>query len=415
MFFKINSDSLRPAARLFKRLKITTAKLPILQHLLVSVEGRTLTIVGTNLDVWISRRFTLQETGLNGCFCLPAEELLGAAAKADKDSIITVNVVAPNRSTMLDLVRKRLAARNTFKALDPEDFPTPPATGHRAYGLPAATVHAIRAVAPFTSNDQTRYVINGVFLDPDKGGTVVGTDGRRLGYVKARAPHQAAILPNVAVDILADAAFDDSPFRWEADEGGSYATLAFGPLRLTSKLIEGNYPNYHQVIPPADQRTGSISLPAKLIPGVLDWLRDGGTHSAKLRVDDRQVTFLRDVRDKGASQLSIPAAIIDSPPDYIMFNGSFLREVLAAGLLTLDLIDEMSPGIATDGHLRCVIMPMRMDAGSPPAEDDEPDDEEAEEIGDDPEDDEAPEPEAHDDGDAVDVEAEVIEEEPATA
>jgi DNA polymerase-3 subunit beta len=133
-----------------------------------------------------------------------------------------------------------------------------------------------------------------------------------------------------------------------------------GRHHLVSKPIDGNYPNYKQVIPAHAQELAVIPHDRK--PGLIAWLRSLGKHQAYVRLDWHkrgQLTLSHRDANGHSATMQVPVEIHGNPP-VIAFNARFLADALLIGG-TICLNDELSPGICRHPTGRfCVIMPMRV-------------------------------------------------------
>lgn len=368
MTLTLQSNDIRPAAALFRRLKIAST-LPILDHIRVTVAPGEIeaTLETSDLDIHITHRLPIAGPTTPGSFTIPRTEFAHLAAKADKGT--TIRFEATGDDVHSTHTAKGLHTQRTAPSLPPGEFPDPAPTAEARTILPTSLLDAIRRVRPAASNDESRYVLNGVYLDPTVCGNVVATDGRRLAHVPVRVPTPACILPTKLVDILADTLCQSAAtarFSSEAD----VAALTFGKTTITSKLIQGNYPNYRQVMP--IDHTGSATIPHSVVLSLIDWLRP--FKDAAVTIEFTSLTtaaFTVHIKDQGPVTTSIPLYTENVVPRRIAFNSAFLAQGLSMGLHTLDLIDEMSPGVLTDGLVRYVLMPMRTTADAPAAEESE--------------------------------------------
>ena len=130
---------------------------------------------------------------------------------------------------------------------------------------------------------------------------------------------------------------------------------------LVSKPLDGNYPNYKQVIPAHAQELAVIPHDRK--PGLIAWLCSLGKDQASVRLDWHkrgQLTLSHRDANGHSATMQVPVEIHGNPP-VIAFNPRYLADALEIGS-TLCLSDELSPGICRHPTGRfCVIMPMRLD------------------------------------------------------
>jgi DNA polymerase-3 subunit beta len=376
MYCTIPIATLREPTRLLAKV-VTRGTMPILQSVHLAVADAVLTVRATDLDRHLVIEIPLSGPHVSGTTTVPMDDLKAAMRGADKASSLTFNLTDTDAGPhlLLDSVRKKIAARRDIIPLDPDDFPELPEVTADAFILPPATISAIGSGRPFAATDDTRFVLQGVYLDPAN--QVVATDGRRMHLTEARTPPEDAIIPNPVVDLLLDPAYDGKPGVLKHDRGGSIASLVTGSRRIVFKTIDGNFPNWRQVVPP--ERKGTITFPGSLVPGLIDWLRGDKTGTAvHLIPGDGEIQLTRRVKDKADESITIAIASDGEIPEVIAFNGCFLADALVTGLHSLDVIDDMSPGVLTDGRSRCILIPMRTVAEIQQEEPDE--EEETEEV-----------------------------------
>jgi len=176
------------------------------------------------------------------------------------------------------------------------------------------------------------------------------------------------ILPNAAVHVLGFPDFTARDAGIQQSEAGKEPHVQFraGPHTFIARAIEGNYPNYRQVIPREFQAHATI--PESQRPALISWLRsvDGKGDSVRLTWEKPgHVTLtLRDSDETGAT-IHVPVCITGQPPA-ISFKPKFLADALTIGA-TLRLIDGTSPVKATDpSGSFCVLMPWRCVAEDAP-------------------------------------------------
>ena len=357
------ANDLREAAGLIRRLKQRTT-LPILDQLLVSVQGPHAFLAVTDLSVGIVIRLDIAGPSVDCRFCLPRTELLNLAKFADKGS--SVRLVPGTGRSSIGFVTKKLPSTREYTALDPAEFPDFPDPADNACILPTATLDAIRLARRCSSPDPTREVLCGVCLDPRDGGAVVATDGRRMLMTPARVPFDESIVPNPVADLLVDPACEGAAV-WHAegnrDEVPVQASLTFGAgrVRISFQLAFGRFPNYRQVIPAVEARTASYTFTPGTSTALATWLRAYPMDVAELRPDGPYTVSVTRCTDKGESKsaTTVPAAIAGTPPDLIAFPSGQLADLFDMGLLTLDIVDAHTPAVGTNGTTRCIISPSR--------------------------------------------------------
>ena len=266
----------------------------------------------------------------------------------------------------------RIAHITFFKIIglgEAEFPPLPDFAGAKEFKIPQQVLRdGLKKTSYAISTDETRYVLNGIFTSFRDGKmTLVATDGRRLAMVDADlefpASHETdVIIPTKAVQELQRLLGDAGDVIVKLSD--SQISFSIGDSLLCSKLIEGNYPNYRQVIPGDSNERVVISREA-LLETVrrVSLLSSDKSNSVKLVFSENRIEVTANSPDVGEAQESMDV-IYQGPPMQIAFNPEFLQAPLRAldsDDVYLDLIDEMSPGVLRiEGTFLYVLMPMRV-------------------------------------------------------
>ena len=377
-------SAIQAARKLLNRVRFERLKLPVLNHVLATLDAAGLTLAVTDLDHWLETRIPASihptqptkliqsepgtETGSTR-FLIPAAALT-AAARGDKGGTVQFDcpdTPDPKKPVLkLTVTCGGMPVETVYHPEPAGDFPVRPAIQGRITAIPKETLQALSTVAGCASTDTTRYILNGVLFSPDKGGILIATDGRRLAGAPARVPGREFILPNAAVQVLGHPDFnarDAAILQPEAGEG-PHIQFRSGPHTLIARTIEGNYPNYRQVIPGDSNERVVISREA-LLETVrrVSLLSSEKSNSVKLVFSENRIEVTANSPDVGEAQESMDV-IYQGPPMQIAFNPEFLQAPLRnldSDDVYLDLIDEMSPGVLRiEGTFLYVLMPMRV-------------------------------------------------------
>jgi DNA polymerase-3 subunit beta len=379
-------SAIQAARKLLTRVRFERLKLPVLSHVLATLDAAGLTLAVTDLDHWLETRIpasiqTTQPTQPETRrFLIPATALT-AAARGDKGGTVQFDCPdAPDPDPTKPVLKLTVTCggmpvESVYHPEPAGDFPVRPAIQGRITAVPKETLLALSTVAGCASTDTTRYILNGVLFSPDKGGILIATDGRRLAGAPARVPGREFVLPNAAVQVLGHPDFNARDAAILQPEAGECPHIQFrsGPHTLIARTIEGNYPNYRQVIPGGFPSNATI--PETHRSAVISWLRslngkDGkGGHGNSVRLTwktpDHLTLTLRgsdtDSATATSATLQVPVSIsAEGQPPAISFNPKHLADALVIGS-TLRLIDGITPGVVTDpvsGNY-CLIMPCR--------------------------------------------------------
>jgi DNA polymerase-3 subunit beta len=378
MHFTIHISDLAAARKLLTRLRFERLKLPVLNHVLATVDAAGLSLAVTDLDHWLETRLpAVIEPFAPGRFLIPADALK-AAARGDKRARAHFAFATTAEGTTLTLTVPcgGLNTVSIHRPLPAVDYPVRPVVEGRVTALPRETFAALGTVAGCASTDETRHVLNGVLFTPEDGGLLIATDGRRLAEAPVRFSGRQFILPNAAAHVLLhpDFATRDATLRQPDDADNNdpktpYVEFHSGPHTLIAKEIEGSYPNYRQVIP--REFLAEATIPETHRAALIAWLRSiaGDRLSVRLSWEEPgALTLERLDADGNAATIRVPVTVTGTgSPPVIAFEPAFLADALAIGPV-LRLIDQMSPLLARGpGGVFCVLMPMRCSVASIPA------------------------------------------------
>ncbi len=351
------------ARKLLTRIRFERLTLPVLKHVLATIDSAGLTLAVTDLDHWLESRVPATiEPFAPGQFLIPAEALKAATRGDRKSSAHFAYTITPDGIKLTLTIA--CGGLNVVTAYQPEpaqEFPVRPTVEGRLTAIPKETLQALQVVAGCASTDATRYVLNGVWFSTDDGGILIATDGRRLAGAPARFGGREFVLPNPAVHVLAHPDFlaREAAIQQPDDPEKFHIQFRSGPHTLIAKMIEGNYPGYRHVIP--GYLPESVTIPETHRPAVVSWLRTlrGRLNSVRLTWEKPGHLTLthRDCDTVGAT-LQVPVTIEGTPPA-MSFDPHYLADALVIGS-TLHLVDGLNPGKTTDpsGNF-CVLMNQR--------------------------------------------------------
>ena len=377
MHFTIHISDLAAARRLLTRLRFERLKLPVLNHVLATVDAAGLSLAVTDLDHWLETRLpAVIEPFAPGRFLIPADALK-AAVRGNKRARahFAFETTAEGTTLTLTVPCGGLNTVSIHRPVPAVDYPVRPVVEGRITALPRETFAALGTVAGCASTDATRHILNGVLFTPDDGGQLIATDGRRLAGAPVRFTGRQFILPNAAAHVLLhpDFATRDATLRQpdEDDDNNDrttpYAGFRSGPHTLIAKEIDGVYPDYRQVIP--REFLAEAVIPETHRPALIAWLRSiaGDRLSVRLSWENPgHLTLTREHPESNSATIRVPVTVTGTPP-VTAFEPLFLASALEVGPV-LRFIDGLSPLLASGpGGVFCVLMPMRCHAASSPA------------------------------------------------
>lgn len=373
MKFKINRDHFANGLAQVLNVVGSKATMPILSNVLIEAEKDQISLTTTNLDLGIRCKIKA-EVKETGSVTLPVKRLAGIVRELPNVDV-TVDA-APNHQV------KIASGGSNFRimGIGKEEFPPLPEFGdEKSFSLEQGELTAmLKSVAYAQSSDETRYILNGVYFNFKEGKlSLVATDGRRLALVSKEmdVPASSAgaiILPAKTVGELLRLLdkgeklkinFSDRRAAFQIDTDKESGGL-IDSIYLYSKVVEGNYPNYQQVIPKETHQR--IKLERELFLQCVHraaLVCSEKANSVKIKLSSNLLEITAQSPDFGEAHESM--AIGYSGPDLqVAFNPQFVMDPLRA--LTKDevffeLKDEVSPGVfKTLDSFICVIMPVRL-------------------------------------------------------
>ena len=363
MKFSVSKEKLLEGLQTVQNVVSTRTTLPILSNVLLQAADGMLRFTTTDLDVGI-RAGVEATVERPGATTLPARRLATIARELPANEII-IEVDGKNAASIR-------SGPSFFKilGLPEEEFPPlPKFEDAKTFTIRQKDLRdGLRKTAYAISTDETRYVLNGVLCSfKENKLTLVATDGRRLALVDIelefpRSHETEIIVPTKAVSELQRLLQDEGDLRLSVGE--NQIAFEVNGTFLVSKLIEGNYPNYRQVIP--NETKERIPLERELFLAAVhrvSLLASEKSNSVKLIFSKNNLEIAANTPEVGEARESLPIAY-KGREFSIAFNPDFLMAPLRNlpnDEVYLDLIDEMSPGVVKiQGPFLYVIMPMRV-------------------------------------------------------
>ncbi|MGB0416304.1 MAG: DNA polymerase III subunit beta [Coraliomargarita sp.] len=374
MKFKINQDHFSNGLQQVLNVVATRSTMPILSNVLIEAADGHISLTTTNLDLGIRCRIKADIESPGG-ITLPVRKLATIVRELPQSEVF-VEAGDNNQA-------KITSGGSLFKimGISTEEFPPLPTFENRhVFELEQAEiVNMLKSVSYGQSTDENRYILNGVYFNfADEKLTLVATDGRRLALTALETDITedntgSLILPAKTVAELerllgkgekVKIAFNDRQVAFEIAIGEDGDTGLVDQLYLVSKIVEGNYPNYRQVIPKETEHRVKIERELMLeCVHRAALVTSDKSNSVKLKVSKNLLEISGSSSEYGESHESMAIAY-DGPEVQVAFNPQFLMEPLKA--LTKDEVffefkDELSPGLfKTLDHFICVIMPLRL-------------------------------------------------------
>ncbi len=340
--------------------------LPILLNFLLETENSQLKLVSTDLQMGV-KHYVKAEVENEGSITIPAKKFADILHTLPEAQEIFLSMDENNR-VLIKCGRSRFTINGTPKS----EYPVlPEFNKSKAFEVPAGElIEMIKKTSFAASSDETRYVLNGVFWTASNGALeMVATDGRRLAAARRdflpKDKSFRAIIPTKILHEFCKTFNDDNKEPILIGITENQVAFQFAGTTMLSRLVEGSFPNYEQVIP--SKKDIQISLSTKDLMTI--------TKQASLCIADRGGSVKFTLK-KGALSVSAsgPALEFDDelPVDYkgddfaIAFNPQYVLEGLKAmgsEKVTLGLTTPVNPVlIEPEGgsDYKYVVMPMRV-------------------------------------------------------
>jgi len=346
--------------------------IPILSNVLLNATGQSLEMKATDLDLEVTEA-TPAQVERAGATTVPAHLLYDIVRKLPEGSEVMLRTDEDGNAMFV------VAGRSSFRmqCLPQADFPQLSAgTFTHTFRMEAQVLKTMIDKTQFAiSTEETRYYLNGIYLHcVETGGKLklrsVATDGHRLARSEIEAPAGAEgmpgiIIPRKTVSEL-QKLLDEPDMVVTVELSDTKIRLTIGSVVLTSKLIDGTFPDYQRVIPTGNDKRLVIDREtfAKAVDRVSTISSERG-RAVKLSIADGQLTLVVNNPDSGSATEEL-AADYGSDPIDIGFNARYLLDV--AGQLSGEqarfmLADAGSPTLihdTADENTLYVLMPMRV-------------------------------------------------------
>ncbi|MDF1738659.1 MAG: DNA polymerase III subunit beta [Verrucomicrobiales bacterium] len=350
----VSAGDLRPALTALGKVRKRGKAVPEeLQHLQVETVGRSsLRLTATDGETFLSLTLPTISPEKREPFLVRFDRLQSSLRGARVDEAIALRPVKTPPASL---------------------YPQCPIVRSKPIELGPAAVEAFHHAFGSTSQDPSRYVLQGVHLDPKgKGGTrFIGTDGRHLfqsHLFPVKGLKESIILPAVAA-LASPALKKADTWKLRLSQGRKCASPIFqiqgANWCLTGKLIEGNYPTYQQVIPPDSGFKARVTIPVDLgnelirvLPGLPG--RKLSNHPVALRLAESSVSVLARPTDSAPCEELILSSAQKTGENHTVFvNRDYLSHALRCGMTKIEIIDENTPMKCTGDSGILIIMPVR--------------------------------------------------------
>lgn len=341
--------------------------IPILSNVLIeaSAEG-SLRLMATDLDLQIDETVPAA-VDQAGATTVSAHTLFDIARKLPEGSQVELSAAEGKIKINAGRAKFELGTlpRDDFPVIAEGELPT-------VFELSAETLKQIIDKTRFAiSTEETRYYLNGIFLHvADDVLKAAATDGHRLARVTVPRPDGAESMPDVIVPRKCVAELrkllDEVDGSVGVSLSGSKIRFDLGAAILTSKLIDGTFPDYSRVIPTGNDKILKID-PKSFMEGVdrVSTIATEKTRAVKMALDRDRITLSVTSPDNGTAAEDVPGEYAAQPFE-IGFNSRYLMDILGqveGDLVEVHLADAAAPTLIRENDKSpalYVLMPMRV-------------------------------------------------------
>jgi DNA polymerase-3 subunit beta len=334
----------------------------VLSGILLQADEGRLTLAATDMEISLRASIAGEVSG-NGTVVVPGR-LLTDLARLLPDETVTL-VHEEGEGVLAVSCGSHSSKLNVYSA---EDFPRLPPLDVPLHAIAApALLETIEKVARAASRDESRPVLTGILVK-FQGSTLVmaATDSYRLAVketsLEASGPDLDAIIPARALQELARLAAGADEVQLGGHE--NHVIFGAGDVWLTSRRIDGQFPNYEQLLPETFE--AEVTTPREPL---LNVIRRAGVMAQRnaplrLRFAEGELSVSAQTQDVGEAHESLPVDYAGEPLE-IGFNPDFLRdglEAVSGEAVQLKLINPLRPGlvVSPDERFWYLIMPIRL-------------------------------------------------------
>jgi len=346
--------------------------IPILSNVLLRAEGGELHLKATDLDLEIFERSPAMVEQA-GATTVPAHMLYDIVRKLPEGSEVQLSIDSGANSLKITAGRSRF----TLQMLPESDFPdiTAGTFTHR-FRISAAQLRNLIEHTQFAiSTEETRYYLNGIYLHAvaESGKLMlraVATDGHRLARAQIEAPSGCEGMPGIIIPRKAvgeiQKLVEDPEATITIELSETKIRMTVGAVVLTSKLIDGTFPDYNRVIPTGNDR--ELVMDRQSFASAVDRVSTISSErgrAVKLQLSDGNLVLTVNNPDSGSATEELPVGYSAEPLE-IGFNSRYLLDItgqLTGSETVFMLADPGSPTLIRDSAESgaiYVLMPMRV-------------------------------------------------------
>ncbi len=366
MNFTIKKKDFYQGLNITTRACASSNTMPILKGILIEAsKEKGIHLMGTDLEIGIEN-WVPAEVKSEGKIVLPSNHLKNIIRELpDEDIIFEAN---------LDNYKANITCLNSqfeINGFNPEEYPQLPDVNiPTKLEIPATKLNKVITEVEFsTSNDQTKPVLTGALMViEDKQIKMVSTNKYRLAYSKINNNNDVdekinIILPGSTIKEISNLLNEEGTVNMKVNE--NYASFEFNDIIVVSRLIEGKFPNFEQVIP--DEKNATVTVNKDYLNSAVkraSLIARLDSNIVSLKTQDNKIVIESEDSDSGSAHEEIPIQL-DGENHNISVDASYLLDVLKViddEKVKLDLIGSLNPLVVkkekSDDYVY-LIMPIR--------------------------------------------------------
>jgi len=341
---------------------------PILENILIKGDGKTLFVMATDLDIEVCVALPAQAPFLSS-ITVPAKAMKAHLKSGKTAEYVTITPQNGNVAAVaLDSLNVSMATRSA------DEFPMLKRDFAKAarFTMSGAVLHdALDSVMGAISTEETRYYLNGVYIHVVDGKLVMATtDGHRLYKRVLDLPEGAEKMPGIILPRKSVATLHrltkgkQCPAEVSLEITELSGRFSFDNVTVTTKMIEGTFPDYERVTPKHNDKIATLDAAAAIvgINQVKPTTKDGAK-AVKLTLGNNHCTLECRSADDSSASTTIPVKFVENWFE-IGFNCGYLLDMLteAGGTVKVEFNDSGSPTVFTGQRngWKGVLMPMRV-------------------------------------------------------
>lgn len=371
MEFSIERNELLAGLYLMQGIAERRTTVPILSNVLIESTGSdSISVAATDQEIAVRRR-CVATVRKKGSLTTSARKLFEMVRELGEGEIR----IRSQDNNWIEIS----AGRSRFRlvGLDPREFPaipeSPAGTQGQVVTVPGEVLATMIERTIFAiSGDETRVNLNGLYVEGAEDGRlrIVATDGHRLAMITRPVDsgklEKGVIIPRKAVVELRKV-LESGEEAIELSVVSGMAHARRGAVQMSMRLVEGEFPDYRQVVPGRSERVATVDS-GELVSALrrVSIVSSERTRGVKMQIDGQKLELSSINPDVGEAAEEI-AIDYDGQPVAIGFNAKYLLEALAAqpsdGRVEIGLNDEVSPGVVRyvgDPDYCYIVMPMRL-------------------------------------------------------